>query len=239
MSLDRASVRTVVLIGWSGFLFWLWVTDETLRYLGPRTQWLVPFGALTLAALAAANALAARGRPAQARPSARDLLGLAAMLLPIATGMLLAHSQLGALAASKKLTARGIDPAALAELASRNAAELSFLQINVAEKDPKFAAENNIRPGREVRLVGFVSAAAKHDHGPFELSRFYITCCVADSIPIGVAVRPADPRPATARRDQWLSVTGELVREGRRIALRATRVRSAATPKHPYLSFTS
>lgn len=239
MSLDRASVRTLVLITWSAFLFWMWISSETLRYLGPRTQWLVPFGALTLAAAAAANVWAPRNGATRGRLSLRDSAGLVALVLPIAAGMLLAHSQLGALAASKKLTARGIDPSALAELASRNASALSFLQVHVAEKDPKFAAENAIHPGREVRLVGFVSQAAKARRGPFELSRFYITCCVADSIPIGVTIQPADPHPSLYKRDQWLDVSGELVREGGSLALRGTRIQHVDAPHHPYLSFAS
>ena len=130
MTLDARNLRILVLVCWAGFFAWLWITGETLRYLGPRTQWLVPFGALALgvAALAYAKSTAS----ARNRPSAGETLGLAALLVPIVLGMLLVNTQLGALAASKKLTARGIDPSALAELASRDVTQLSFLEVNVA-----------------------------------------------------------------------------------------------------------
>jgi putative membrane protein len=237
VTLDRRNVRTLLLVIWSAFLAWLWLTGETLRYLGPRTQWLVPFGALTLAAAAFAYARAPSGDESQTRLSIRDAAGFGALLLPLVTGLLLANTQLGALAASKKLTARGIDPSALAELASRNASQLSFVQVKVAEHNAKFASENGIHPGRDVRLVGFVSRAPKGAHGPFELARFYITCCVADSVPIGVTIEPADPHPSTYERDDWLNASGELVRRGGALRLRATRIQRVKPPRHPYLSF--
>ena len=41
MTLDTRSLRLLVLWGWTLFLLWLWLTGEVLRYLGPRTQWVV------------------------------------------------------------------------------------------------------------------------------------------------------------------------------------------------------
>jgi uncharacterized repeat protein (TIGR03943 family) len=238
MTLDRRNVRILVLVTWSVFLLWLWLTGEAVRYLGPRTEWLVPFGGLALGLAAAAYARTpANGPPA--RLTTRETLGLVALLVPVAAGLLLVQAQLGALAASKKLTARGIDPTALAELASRNASELGFVQVQAAEHNSGFAAESGIEPGREVRLVGFVWHPPKTDRGRFDLARFYITCCVADSVPIGVTIQPADPRPPTYSRDDWLDVSGELVRSGEHLMLRATRIERIKAPDHPYLSFTS
>jgi putative membrane protein len=236
--LDRRNIRTLLLLTWSVFLLWLWLTGETARYLGPRTEWLVPFGgvALGLAALAYSRAPASAERE---RLSAADLLGFTALVLPMVAGLLLANTQLGALAASKKLTARGIDPSALAELASRNASGVGFVQVQVAGHNPKFAAESGIKPGRDVQLEGFVLHAPKSPGGPFELARFYITCCVADSVPIGVTIEPADRRAPSYGRDDWLAVSGELVRRGKELRLRGTRITRIKAPKHPYLSFSS
>jgi putative membrane protein len=237
VTLDSRNLRILVLACWAGFLAWLWLTGETLRYLGPRTQWLVPFGAAMLGV--AAVAYARSTAPARSRPSLGETVGLTALLLPIVAGMLLVHTQLGALAASKKLTARGIDASALAELASRNAAELSFLEVNVAGHNDRFADENGIQPGRRARLVGFVLHAPEQREGAFELARFYITCCVADALPLGVTVEPADPLPAGLARDDWLSVKGELVRSHGELRLRAARIDKVEAPAHPYLSFGS
>ena len=240
MTLDRHNVRTLVLVTWSIFLLWLWLTGETVRYLGPRTEWLVPFGgfALALAAFAYGRAPRDPDEP-PVRLTVPETLGFAALLLPIAARLLLANTQLGALAASKKLTARGIDPTALAELAFHNSAQLDFVQVEAAEHNAEFASESGIEPGREVRRAGFVWHPAKTDRGRFELARFYITCCVADSVPIGVMVQPADPHPPPYSRDDWLDVSGELVRSGDVLLLRATRIEPVKAPDHPYLSFTS
>jgi uncharacterized repeat protein (TIGR03943 family) len=239
VTLDRRHVRMLVLVIWSAFLAWLWISGETVRYLGPRTEWLVPFGALALAAAVAVWIRAPAGDEPPARLSLGETMGFAALLVPVAAGLLLSGTQLGALAASKKLTARGIDPSALANLASRGASNLSFVQVKVAEHNPRFADENGIHPGRDVRLVGFVSRAGKARGGSFELARFYITCCVADSVPIGVTIDPADPHPPAYGRDDWLAVSGELVRERRSLLLRATSIERVKPPHHPYLSFGS
>lgn len=239
MTLDARNLRILVLSSWCAFLTWLWLTGETLRYLGPRTQWLVPFGALTLAAATLSYARATGSQAPRNRPSFRETAGLAALLLPIVAGTLLVNTQLGALAASKKLTARGIDPSALAELASRNAAQLSFLEVNVAGHNTRFAGENGIEPGRPARLVGFVLHDPKSANGSFELARFYITCCVADALPVGVTIEPADTRPPAFKRDDWLSVRGELVRSHSELRLQAAQIEKVKAPEDPYLSFGS
>ena len=96
----------------------------------------------------------------------------------------LANAQLGALAASNKLSSRGIDSSALARLASRDAKHIGFLQLNAAGRDAGLTRELGLGEGKPVELTGFVSETGR----VFTLSRFYITCCVADAVPIGVHV---------------------------------------------------
>ncbi|HEY1356979.1 MAG TPA: TIGR03943 family protein [Thermoleophilaceae bacterium] len=235
MSLDRHNVRSLLLLCWSVFLLWMWLTGETARYLGPRTQWLVPFGAVALGVAALAHARAPASVPA--RLGAGEVVGLVALTVPMLAGLLLAHTQLGALAASKKLTARGIDPTALAQLAANRSSGGDFAKVQVASHNPKFAAQSGIKPGRDLRLEGFVMDRPKRGGAPFRLARFYIYCCVADAVPIDVTVEPADPHAAGYKRDDWLTVSGELVRRGKELRLRGTRIQRAHAPKHPYLWF--
>jgi uncharacterized repeat protein (TIGR03943 family) len=206
-----------------------------VRYLGPRTQWVVPVGAVGLC-LAALGYVRVGRRRASVRPSRAEAVGLVGLALPILAAATLAHAQLGSLAASNKLSSRGVDPSALARLASRNASELGFVQLNAAGRDNGLASELDIHAGKAVRLVGFVSSAP----GPrsFELSRFYITCCVADAVPVGVHV---DPHAAHTRlsKNDWLDVSGVLARGRREWILRAARIQHIDAPSDPYLSFTS
>ena len=103
----------------------------------------------------------------------------------------------------------------------------------------KFAGENGIEPGRRVQLEGFVLHEAESPSAPFELARFYITCCVADAIPLGVTIEPADPSAPAVERDDWLSVSGELIRSHGALGLSGTRIERVKAPPDPYLSFGS
>ena len=165
-----------------------------------------------------------------------EVAGLAALIVPILAAATLAHAQLGSLAASNKLSSRGIDPSALARLASRDAHEIGFLQLNAAGRDADLSKELGLGPGTPVHLVGFVSSDPD-GRGRFELSRFYITCCVADAVPVGVHVARGSVRRLRARRDDWLDVTGVLARGDREWIVRAVRVQHVDAPSDPYLSF--
>ena len=236
MSFDLRTIRAIALAAWGALFGWLWLSGESVRYLGPRTQWVVPLGAIGLT-LAAAAYLRATRDTASSRPGAPEALGLVALLIPVLAAATLAHAQLGSLAASNKLSSRGIDPSALARLASRDASEVGFLQLNAAGRDEGLSRELGLSAGKPVRLVGFVSSEAS-GRGPFELSRFYITCCIADAVPVGVHVDPGNVARLKAQRNDWLDVTGVLTRGHREWIVRAVRAQHVDAPSNPYLSFT-
>jgi putative membrane protein len=237
MKFDLRSLRAIGLAAWGALFGWLWLSGESVRYLGPRTQWVVPVGAIGLTLSAAAYLHATRDRPSP-RPGAGEALGLAALLVPILAAATLAHAQLGSLAATNKLSSRGIDPSALARLASRDASEIGFLQLNAAGRDDDLSRELGLAAGKPVRLTGFVTSEPG-GRRPFELSRFYITCCIADAVPVGVHIAPGSVRRLRAHRDDWLDVTGVLAHGDREWIVRAIRIQHIDAPSKPYLSFTS
>jgi putative membrane protein len=230
MRLDVRTVRALALVAWAGVFTWLWASGESVRYLGPRTQWVVPVGALGLTLAAAAYLFATR-RDTPTRIGLREGLGLGALLLPVLAAAVLANAQLGALAASNKLSSRGIDASALARLAGKNAKQIGFLQLNAAGRDDGLTRELGLSEGRSVELTGFVSQEGR----PFTLSRFYITCCVADAVPIGVHVMPG--AHSKLKRDDWVDVTGVLSKGHREWIVRALAIRHIKPPSDPYLSF--
>jgi uncharacterized repeat protein (TIGR03943 family) len=235
MRLDLRSIRAIGLAAWGALFGWLWLSGESVRYLGPRTQWVVPLGAIGLTLAAAGYLRSTRDMPSsRARPL--ELAGLAALLIPILAAATLAHAQLGSLAASNKLSSRGIDPSALARLASRDASAVGFLQLNAAGRDAGLSRELGLKAGKPVQLTGFVSSKPDGGH-PFELSRFYITCCVADAVPVSVHVSKGTVRRLRVQRNDWLSVTGVLERGDREWVVRALRVEHVDAPSNPYLSF--
>ncbi len=230
MRLDLRTIRALALLAWAGVFMWLWATGESVRYLGPRTQWVVPVGALGLTLAATAYLFVTR-REEPIRIGLREGLGLGALLLPVLAAAVLANAQLGALAASNKLSSRGIDASALARLAGKNAKQIGFLQLNAAGRDDGLTRELGLSEGRSVELVGFVSEEGR----PFTLSRFYISCCVADAVPIGVHVMPG--RRSKLKRDDWVDVTGVLSKGHREWIVRALAIRHIKPPSDPYLSF--
>jgi uncharacterized repeat protein (TIGR03943 family) len=232
MRLDRRTIHALALVAWAGVFAWLWLTGESVRYLGPRTQWVVPVGAIGLAFAAGGYLYATRDDP-PGRISLREGLGLTGLVFPIVAAAILANAQLGALAASNKLSSRGIDSAALARLASRDAKQIGFLQLNAAGRDESLTRELGLGPGKPVELLGFVSKTGK----PFTLSRFYISCCVADAVPIGVRV--LSRRGAPPSRNDWLDVTGVLTRGHREWIISATRIEHVKAPSDPYLNWAS
>jgi putative membrane protein len=235
MRLDLRSIRAVGLAAWGALFGWLWLSGESVRYLGPRTQWVIPVGAIGLTLAAAGYLHGTRDIPSsRARPL--ELFGLAALLVPILAAATLAHAQLGSLAASNKLSSRGIDPSALARLASRDASSVGFLQLNAAGRDAGLSRELGLSAGKPVQLLGFVSSKPASGR-PFELSRFYITCCVADAVPVSVHVSKGTVRRLQVDRDDWVRVTGVLERGEREWIVRAVRVEHVDAPSNPYLSF--
>jgi uncharacterized repeat protein (TIGR03943 family) len=237
MSADARTLRALVLGLWACFFAGLWVSGKASHYLGPRTLWVVPFGACALSLLAIAYAFSVRRSHSPRQPlGIYETVGTFALLLPIALVLLMPDAQLGAFAAS-----RNVDGGYFRTLAPRppaSRADISFLDLRVADGDATFAQEAGIRHGVRVRLVGFDTGSKPGPPGTFELARFYITCCVADAIAVGVPVETAQATGAAeATEDAWLLVTGTLVRKRDRWTVTADHINQVKPPAKPYFSF--
>jgi uncharacterized repeat protein (TIGR03943 family) len=233
---DARAARGGVLAAWAVFFVVLWLTGASARYLGARTEWVVPFGAIVLALAAIAYAvLAVRTRSAAPPLTLREAVGLVSLLVPLAAVLVAPNAALGSFAAGRK-DGGGLFRSARPAV-PKTPADASFLDIRVAEGDPTFALEAGIEDGLRVRLVGIVTGSKDGPPGTFELARFYVACCIADAQPVGI---PVDPSGLSARRyapDTWLDVTGTLDRRGRRFVVEADRIEPTSRPDRPYLTF--
>jgi len=236
MTVDARIFRGGVLALWALFFVVLWTTGTSDRYLGSRTQWVVPFGAVALA-LAALLYVYGYARSRQHGPALtlREASSLFALLVPLAAVLLVPHAALGSFAAARK--GGGAHFLSASQPAPARPSDASFLDIRIAEGDRTFAEEAGIRPGLRVRLLGFVSGSRDVPAGSFELARFYVACCVADAQPVGVPIDPPAVPRRKFRRDTWLDVTGSLERRGRTFVVEAERIVPVSAPSQPYLSF--
>ena len=230
MSVDARIARGGVLGLWAVFFLVLWASGASGRYLGPRTQWIVPFGAIVLAVATIAYGYGyVRARRSGPSLTLRKAASLFALIVPLAAVSLVPHAALGSYAASRK---GGISFAFVRPHAPAKPSEASFLDIRIADGDRDFAAQAGIRPGVRVRLLGFVVGSKEVPSGTFELARFYIACCIADAEAVGVPVGGRGYKPNT-----WLEVTGSLAKRGKRFVVVPDKVIRVRAPEQPYLSF--
>ena len=226
MTVLAGRTRIAVTIVWAAFFYTLWLSGDAGRYLGARTQWLVPFGAVTLTV---ASALAWRSSRGRSPLRAAEAAGLFALLLPLALVLLAPHAQLGAYAASRKSSSffPAVKPRPPA-----TPRDVTLLDIRVAERDDLFALASHIHAGTHVSLLGLVTATGRDG---FTLTRFYITCCIADAQPISLDVLAS----RRVRGNEWVQVTGTLRKGRANYVLAADRVAPRSAPRDPYLSFSS
>jgi uncharacterized repeat protein (TIGR03943 family) len=223
MRFDARLARLAAVAAWAALFVVLWATGASSRYLGERTQWLVPFGAVTLVG---AFALALAGPRRGGRLRAGEGIGLLLLCVPLVGALLVPHAELGAYAASRKSSAffPAVKPRPPA-----TPRDVTLLDVKVAQRDDFYALVSHIHRGTRVDLVGVVTHTGPDS---FSLTRFYITCCIADAQPLTIVVR-SRARPHV---DEWVRVVGPLTRDW---ALAADRVARVPKPREPYLSFSA
>lgn len=226
MSVVAGRLRIAVTASWAGFFYVLWFTGTSDRYLGARTQWLVPFGAVALTVVVVLAARSWRSGPAL---RAGEAVGLLALVVPLALVLLVPHAELGAYAASKK---SGSFFPAVKPAPPATPRDVTLLDVRIAEGDPLFALVSHIHRGTRVGLLGLVTQTGA---GHFGLTRFYITCCIADAQPLTIDVDWRRP----VVKNQWVFVTGNLQRPTKHYVLAADSVVARHSPRDPYLGFSS
>jgi uncharacterized repeat protein (TIGR03943 family) len=200
-------LRAAGLVAWAVFFDYLWLSGRSVDYVGPRTTWVVVFGAvsLTVAALLYISGLLTREETT--RPTVRELGRLVIILSPIALAATAPSVTLGSQAVNQKRTADGAT--SLARLEAYDGT-VRLYELAAAAYNPQWAAERGIEGGLLVEFDGFVSKT--RDDGTIELSRFLASCCAADAMPYSIDVT----LPAGASRfeqDQWLLVRGQVVEQ--------------------------
>ncbi|HEV8565408.1 MAG TPA: TIGR03943 family protein [Actinomycetota bacterium] len=221
-----------VLGAWA-FLFWfLQLTGRVNLYLSTRTSWVVPVGAglLTLAALGRiASARTPRTEPLRRR----EAMVMALMVLPVVVVLALPTATLGTFSASKKST---FSSSSFSSIYGQITADspITLLSIASAQTSTEGADALAKRFGAPVDLVGFVTRFADTPADEFLLTRYVITCCVADTTIVQVHV--VNVVAGVVEANDWVEVKGLVYPIGREVYLDATSVVEVPRPDKPYLT---
>lgn len=135
-------------------------------------------------------------------------LALGILAIPVLLGAMVQPKPLGAAALGNREINTGLLASAPAPRGSQlavipTAGERNILDwLYLFRASPDIAAFN----GEPVHVIGFVYRDDRFAADEFMVSRFTVSCCVADAAPIGLIVRwPHAPELAA---DQWVEVTG-------------------------------
>jgi len=224
-------IATAVALGLWAAMFWvLFATGRTYLYLSTRTSWLVPVGAIIFTA-------GALGRLATARTERHEPVdrhnawGLGLMALPVVLVMALPPATLGAYTVQKRATFAG---SAIGATARDVTGPLDFVDIGAAQSFPAAMDQLRARAGETITLEGFVTKEASAPPDEILLTRYIVTCCVADATIAQVRVVGLPPGDYT--NDEWLQVTGNVYPVGREVLVAASGATQIPVPDQPYLT---
>jgi uncharacterized repeat protein (TIGR03943 family) len=160
---------------------------------------------------------------------AREAAQLAVMVLPALIVLILPPATLGAAATTNRGTFGGT-----AVTASDEGGPPTLVQVAAAHYSQNALQRLARDAGVRVTYVGFVHRDADTPADQFLLTRFVVTCCVADALVAQVRVVGLEEQGV--RDNQWVQVTGRLYPVRDDILLLADHVKVVPKPAHPYVT---
>ena len=222
--------ESAVLAAWAIAFWFLLVTGRDALYLSTRTAWVVPVGATLLTLAAIGRAAAARGG-GSAPPARRDAWVMTAIVAPVVLLLALPPTTLGQFSAGRRSTFTAGSGASLEGL---SAADVTLVDVAIAQTTDEGAAALPRWAGQSVTFIGFVTRYADTPADEFLLTRYVLTCCVADATV--ASVRVVNVPAGAFETDAWVEVTGLLYPVGNQIIVDATSIVPVERPDRPYLT---
>lgn len=219
-----------VLAAWAALFWFLLLSGRSSLYLSSRTDWVVPVGAILLT-LGAVGRLAWARRPNPEPLGPREGLAMVLVVLPVVLVLALPPATLGSFAAGRR---SGIGGAGFVSSEDLSTGRITLTQVAAALRSPEGMRALAERAGSTVSFVGFVDRNESMPADEFDLTRFLISCCVADALTVQVRVVGAPP--GELRADQWVRVTGTLYPLGQDVLVQASTVERVPRPQDPYLN---
>lgn len=219
----------VALAAWAVAFWFLLLSGRTQLYLGSRTEWVVPLGAVALT-LAAAGRLWTARTDHRERLRTRDAWGFAVVALPAVLVLALPPASLTSFAASRRSVSAGF----VSTTGDPSSGEITLVDVAASDWSSEGQRALVRRAGEQVSFVGFVTEREGLAADEFYLTRFIVSCCVADAL--SVQVRVVDAPPGRFRQDQWVRVDGAIYPVGHEVIVAASGIEPVAEPADPYLN---
>jgi putative membrane protein len=171
--------------------------------------------------------------------------GVALVLLPIVLGIAVPPQPLGASALANREINSGVNPSTGASSwpgAIKASSQKTTTEMNILDWWQTFRASPDLNTdsrilNQEARVVGFVYQDRRYGEDHFLVTRYVVSCCVADASALGLVV--AWPDSPKLQNDQWVEVSGVFARSSldawQMPILVARTVTPVAVPGQPYL----
>ena len=229
---NRRVAAALVLAAWASLFWFLLLSDRVGLYLSTRTSWVVPMAAVTLSVATASLLVAARGGRREAL-HVDEAIWMTVLVMPVVLLLALPPTTLGSFSATRKSQFAG---SSLASVSSGldETGEVTLLTLAVAKTSVAGSELLVKRGGAEVDFVGIVARDSSMPPDELLLTRYVVTCCVADATV--VQVRVVNVTPGLFESDDWIEVRGRVYAIGREVIVDAASVEEVAPPERPYLS---
>jgi uncharacterized repeat protein (TIGR03943 family) len=214
-------------------MFWfLYVTGRVNLYLSTRTSWVVPVGAVLLTLAAVGRLAAARG-PRPEPLKRREAVVMTLMVLPVVVVLALPTATLGSFSAAKKTQFSSLSTSTVyGDITSTS--EITLLSVAAAQTSDAGAEALAKRAGDDVDFVGVVTRYPDTPVDELLLTRYVITCCVADATI--VQVRVVNVPPGKFPANAWVDVKGQIYPLGREVIVNASSIATVPRPAKPYIT---
>jgi uncharacterized repeat protein (TIGR03943 family) len=219
-----------VLAAWAALFWFLLISGRTSLFLSPRTAWVVPVGAVLLT-IGVVGRLATARTPREEAVRSGTAWAVGFIALPVVLILAMPPVALGSYAASRRPLASGFVTGA-PNVAVGERITLAAVAAGVWSDDAREALAD--RAGSSVTFEGIVTHREGQPADEFVLTRFIVSCCVADAL--SVQVRVVGAPPGKFAEDQWVRVVGSFYPVGRENVVDASSITPIPRPEEPYLS---
>lgn len=219
----------IVTGSWAAMFWWLWLSGRRDLFLSSKTGWVVPMAAIALS-VATTGAVITTRRAAGGPVARATAWTAAALLLPVLLVVTMAPTTLGGSSSGRRAAFAG----AGTSVGDITSGDLTLIDVATAQSLPGGMRELAARAGETVDFTGVVTRNPDTPADELLLTRYVVSCCVADATV--TQVRVVNVPPGAFAADQWVQVQGTIYPVGTEVIVDASAVTAVPAPEKPYLT---